>query len=64
MRASHAIALVTVILVGISVKLFFFPAAPAEAEARPGLDVSRMHVGKKLPVQKLHDMTFVFSHDD
>jgi hypothetical protein len=64
MRANHAVALITVVLVGISVKLFFFPAAPAEAEARLGLDISRMHIGKDLPVQKVHDMTFVFSPDD
>lgn len=64
MRKNHALALVTLILVGIGVKLFFFPAAPAEAEARRGLDVSRMHVGNKLTEQKLHDRTFVFSPDD
>ena len=51
-------------LVGFAVKLFFFPAPPAEAEARNSLDTSRMHVGKSLPVQKLHDMSFVYSHED
>ena len=64
MRANHAVALVTILLVGIGLKLFFFAAPPAEAEARPGLDISRMHIDKKLPVQKLHDTTFVFSPDD
>ena len=65
MRRNHVIALAAVILVGIGVKLFFFAAAPpAEAEARPSLDVSRTHIDKKLPVQKLHDKSFVFSPDD
>ena len=65
MRRNHVIALAAVILVGIGVKLFFFATAPpAEAEARPSLDVSRTHIDKKLPVQKLHDKTFVFSPDD
>ena len=64
MRANHAVALITVILVGIAVKLFFFVALPAEADARSGLDISRMHIDKKLPVQKPHDKTFVFSPDD
>ena len=64
MRRYYSVALVAVILVGFAVKLFFFPAPPAEAEVRSGLDISRMHVGKDIPVQKLHDMTFVFSHED
>jgi hypothetical protein len=64
MRRNHAVALVTIILVGIGVKLFFFVAPHAEADARSGLDISRMHIDKKLPVQKLRDTTFVFSADD
>ena len=64
MRARNAAAVVALVLVGFAVKLFFFPAPPAEAEVRPGLDISRMHIGKDLPVQKVHDMTFVFSHGD
>ena len=54
MRRKHAVALAAVILVGIGVKLFFFAAAPpAEAEARPSLDISRTHIDKKLPVQMI-----------
>ena len=43
--------------------LVFFPAGPAEAEPRNSLDISRMHLGKDLPVQHLHDMSFVFSQE-
>jgi len=51
-------------LVGFAIKLFFFAAPPAEAEMRNSLDISRMHAGKNLPVQKLHDMSFVYSQED
>ena len=44
MRANHAVALITVIFVGIAVKLFFFAALPTEADARAGVDISRMHI--------------------
>ena len=64
MRARYATSIIALVLVGFAVKLFFFPAPPAEAEMRPSLDTSRMHVGKELPVQKLHDMSFVFSRED
>ena len=60
----YVFAIVALILVGFAVKLFFFPAPPAEAEARNSLDTSRMRVGKSLPAQKLHDMSFVSSHED
>ena len=64
MRARHAISVVAVLVVGFAVKLFFFPAPPAEAEMRQSLDTSRMHIGKELPAQKLHDMSFVFAQTD
>ena len=64
MRTNHAVALITIIFVGIAVKLFFFAALPTEADARSGVDISRMHIDNKLPVQKLHDKTFDFSTDD
>ena len=64
MRRHYAVALVAVILVGFAVKLFFFPAPRAEAESRNSLNISRMHIGKDLPVQKLHDMSFVFSDEN
>ena len=64
MRARYAAAVVALVLVGFAAKLFFFSAPPAEAEAIHGLDISQMHIGKDIPVQKLHDMTFVFSDGD
>ena len=39
----------------------FFPAPPAEAEMVQTLNVSQMFLGKNIPEQKLHDMSFVFS---
>ena len=64
MRARNVSAIVALVLIGFGIKLFFFPAPPAEAEVRNSLDISRMHVGKTLAVQKLHDMSFVYSHED
>ena len=64
MRARNVTAVVALVLVGFAIKLFFFPAPPAEAEVRNSLDISRMHAGKNFPVQKLHDMSFVYSHED
>ena len=55
---------IALVLAGLAVKLFFFPAPPAEAEMRPSLNISRMHIGRELPVQKIHDMSFVFSQPE
>jgi hypothetical protein len=69
MRAHHVISVVAVILVGIGVKLIFFTAPTAEADPLSlksvGVDVSQLHQNlKNLPVQKFHDMSFVFSDGD
>ena len=61
MRARHAISVIVVLVVGFAVKLFFFPAPPDEAEMVQTLNVSQMFLGKNIPEQKLHDMSFVFS---
>jgi hypothetical protein len=66
MRAHHVIAIVAVILVVFGLKLIFFSAPIAEANVssvkRAGIDVAEMHQNiKNLPVEKFHDMTFVFS---
>jgi hypothetical protein len=63
MRLHHnAIALAAAVLIGFGVK---FPA-PAEADASgvksSSMNVLQMH-HKGLPVQKMSDMTFVFSDD-
>jgi hypothetical protein len=68
MRAHHVIAVVAVVLVGFGVKLIFFAAPTAEADPLSiksvGVDVSQLHQNvKDLPVQKFHDMSFVFPGD-
>ena len=67
MRTHHAIAIVTVILVGFGLKLTFFsdPIAAADVGSAKSvrIDISEMHQNiKNLPVEKIHDMTFVFSN--
>ena len=70
MRAHHVIiAAVAVILIGFSVKLIFFWAPTAEANLLSvksvSMDISEMHRNtKNVPVQKIHDMTFVFADGD
>jgi hypothetical protein len=67
MRAYHfIIAIVPVILIGFAVKVIFFSAPTAEATLLSvkgvSMDVSEMQRSTKhLPVQKIDDMTFVFS---
>ena len=67
MRARHVIAVVTVILVGFGLKLTFFSGPIAAADVASvksvSMDVFELHQNiKNLPVEKLHDMTFVFSN--
>ncbi|MGB7701989.1 MAG: hypothetical protein WBL91_10195 [Pseudolabrys sp.] len=66
MRLHHAIAVTAAILLGFGVKLFFFPAPIAEADTSgvksSSMNVLQMH-SKGLPVQKVSDMSFVFSDD-
>ena len=67
MRKHHIAAIVVTILVGFAVKVFFLaPTAEANVHAAKGagMDVSRMHENRTLPVQAMHDMTFVYSHED
>ena len=72
MRAHHAIAVVTVILISFGVKMFFFSAPTAEADIHAGpsasMDILQLHIDhpnrNNLPVQKMHDMSFVFSDSD
>jgi hypothetical protein len=69
MRAHHAITIVAAVLVGFGLKLIFFSAPIAVADVGSfkdmSMDISEMHRNiKNLPVEKLHDMTFVFSDGD
>ena len=68
MRAHHVIAVVAVLVVGFGAKQFFFPPMKAEADINPSIsmNVLQMHQAtnmQNLPVQKMHDMTFVFDSD-
>jgi hypothetical protein len=61
MRSHHLIAIMVVILVGIGVKMLFFPNPPAEAASQAptsaGMDVLQMHLThphiKDLPEQRV-----------
>ncbi len=67
MRKNHLAAIVATILLAVAVKVFFFaPTAKANVGTIKGLglDVSRMHENRTLPVQAVHDMSFVYSHED
>jgi hypothetical protein len=70
MRAYHVIiTAVSVILISFGVKLIFFWAPTAEATIlsvkSPSMDISEMQRNaKNLPMQKIHDMTFVFPDGD
>ena len=60
MRARHVIV-VAFVLALVGVKLTFLAVPTAAADARSSVDVFQIHrtVGK-LPVQNVHDMSFVF----
>jgi hypothetical protein len=67
MRSLPVIAIATVILAGFGVKLAFFsaPKAVADLGSTKSVSVDASQAGtKKLPVQKIHDMTFVFADGD
>ena len=67
MRAHPIVAIASVILVGLGVKLTFLSAPVASADRGPARNVNmNASPGQvtKLPVQKIHDMTFVFSNED
>ena len=65
MRKHHIAAIVATILLAFAVKVFFFaPIAEANILTGAGMDVSRMHENRTLPVHAMHDMTFVYSHGD
>jgi predicted acyltransferase len=67
MRARFALTLVAVLLVGVAAKVMLFPQ-PAEAVpsvSSLSLDIEKMQAGiTNLPVQKFHDMTFVFDEQE
>src|SRR6185295_18530451 len=65
MRQNHFIAIAAAVAIGFTMKVFLLSGPSAEAgadvsKAPSGMDVSRMHVNAKLPMEEMHDMTFVF----
>ena len=72
MRAHHAIAVVAVILISFGVKIFFFSPPTAEADIHAvqsaSMNVLQMTIDhpnrNNHPVQKMNDMSFVFSQAD
>ena len=67
MRAHHAIAVVAVLVIGVGAKQYLFPPIKAEANIpSASLNVFQMqidHPNKTQPVQKMHDMTFVYDSE-
>jgi hypothetical protein len=69
MRAHHGFAVVAIMLILVGMKVFFFPAAVAGADTptavSASMNVQQMHKDhpnmKNLPVQQMHDMSFIFS---
>ena len=66
MRVHHAIAIMSAIVAVFGLTLIFFSApinvADASVVQRGSVDISEMQrTIKNLPVEKVHDMTFVFS---
>jgi hypothetical protein len=72
MRAHHVIAVVAVLVIGLGAKQFFFPPMEAEADIHAvpsaSMNVLQMQTDhpnrNNLPVQKVNDMSFVFSESD
>jgi len=70
MRAHHVIAVFAVLIVGLGAKQFLFSVTQAEADLHAVSSVStiQMHMDyrniDRLPVQKVHDMSFVYSDSD
>jgi regulatory helix-turn-helix LysR family protein len=69
MRTHHVIAALVVLIVGLGAKEFLFSVTTAEADLRAasGINTIQMHLDHRtteFPVQKMHDMTFVYSEGD
>ena len=66
MRALFVIAVTAILIGGFGATLLSFPTAQGIAEgiAGPTSDVSQARRTADLPIQKIHDMSVVFSRDD
>jgi hypothetical protein len=69
MRAHHVTAVVAVLVIGLGAKQFVFPPQQADADINAvpsaSVNVHQMFIDhpnrNNFPVQKMHDMSFVFS---
>jgi hypothetical protein len=68
MRSHRVIAVAAILFAGFAVTLFSLshPIAEgiAESDKSPSRDVSRTRGTAQLPIQKIHDMTIVFSQGE
>ena len=68
MRSRHLIAIAIILAVGFSLKPLFLssPAAVAQVDdvKTAGIEVSKVQLDAKLPLQPIHDMSLVFSNGD
>ena len=62
MRARDVIAVASIlVLVGVKLTFLAVPIAAADARSSGSVDVFQIHQSiTKLPVQEIHDMSFVF----
>jgi hypothetical protein len=71
MRLHHVIAVVAVLIIGLGAKQFVFPPQQADANINAvpsaSVNVLQMHRDidtKSLPVQKMNDKSFIFTHEE
>lgn len=69
MKIHHVMAVVAVLVIGVGAKQFLFPPKEAEADVSGvGINPHQMTIEhpnrNNHPVQKMHDMTFVYSDGD
>jgi hypothetical protein len=68
MRSYCAIAVATILIAGLGVTLSSFPPPIAQGIAHPAIspssDASQASGASRLPIQKMHDMSVVFSRED
>lgn len=65
MRALFVIAVTAILIAGFAATLFPFPTAHGIVGVKdPTGDVSQTRETAELPIQKIHDMSVVFSGDD
>ena len=68
MRALYVIAVTAILIAGFKMTVFSF-AGPTAREIADGVkspsgDVSQARGTAELPIQKIHDMSIVFSRED